>query len=161
MSGSLQGIQRALEQLLRLSASRRVYAAQARMAGVTVSQQAYVLLSRIQVDGPMAMGELARLTHMDPGATARQVAALEAKELVRRYPSPQDGRVSLVEVTAAGTSERERLAGVNNNHMVRVLSGWSERDQKSFARLLGKFVDDLREIGDSVEPAPSQRRNSA
>lgn len=160
MSGSLQGIQRALEQLLRLSASRRVYAAQAKMAGVTVSQQAYVLLSRIQQDGPMAMGELARVSHMDPGATARQVAALEDKGLVQRSPSSQDGRVSLVEVTAAGAGERDRLARVNHNHMVRVLSGWSERDQKSFSRLLGKFVDDLREIGESVEPPGTQRRNS-
>lgn len=150
MSASLQAIQRALEQLLRLSASRRVYNAQASMAGVTVSQQAYVLLSRIQQDGPLAMGELARRTHMDPGATARQVAVLEAKGLVRRSPSPQDGRVSLVETTKSGEQERSRLAGVSNNHMVRVLSGWSERDQQSFARLLGKFVDDLRAIGDSV-----------
>ena len=126
------------------------------MAGVPVSQQAYVLLRRIQQDGPLAMGELARRTHMDPGATARQIAALETKDLVRRYPSPEDGRVSLVEVTSAGEAVRSKLAGVSDQHMVRVLSGWSERDQKSFARLLGKFVDDLRAIGDSVD---AQRRD--
>ena len=147
-SSSLPAIQRGLEALLRLSASRRVYAHQASKADVSISQQAYVLLRRIHQDGPLAMGGLARRTHMDPGATARQIAVLEQKDLVRRYPSPQDGRVSLVEVTPRGEEVRVRLHEVTNDHMVQVLSTWSERDQKSLARLLGKFVDDLRARGD-------------
>lgn len=152
-SGSLTAIQRGLEALLRLSASRRVYAHQASKAEVSISQQAYVLLRRIHQDGPLAMGELARRTHMDPGATARQIAALEGKGLVRRYPSPQDGRVSLVEVTPGGDEVRVRLSAITNDHMVQVLSGWSDRDQKSFARLLGKFVDDLRARGEQQTTA--------
>lgn len=107
------------------------------------------------------MGELARRTHMDPGATARQIAALEHKQLVRRYPSPQDGRVSLVEVTPLGDEVRVRLHEVTNDHMVQVLSTWSERDQKSFARLLGKFVDDLRARGEQQSAAAADEAASA
>src|SRR3954464_6760939 len=91
-----QPIQRHLELLLRMSASRRVYANQADAAGVAMSQPAYVLLRRISQDGPLPMGELARRTHMDAGATARQVGQLERDRLVRRYPNPDDRRVNLV-----------------------------------------------------------------
>jgi DNA-binding MarR family transcriptional regulator len=144
-SGSVQLIQRHLESLLRMSASRRVYANQAEAAGVAMSQPAYVLLRRISLDGPLAMGELARRTHMDAGATARQVGQLERDGLVRRYASPDDGRVNLVVATPAGTRVHQRLAAVLHGRMVDVLARWSEKDRREFARLMGRFVDDLRE----------------
>jgi len=142
---SVQQIQRHLELLLRMSSSRRVYAKQAEAAGVAVSQPAYVLLRRIGRDGPMPMGELARLTHMDPGAAARQVGQLERDGLVRRYPSPDDGRVSLVVVTPYGERVHRRIARVMNSHMVGVLAGWPDRERSEFARLFGRFVEDLRD----------------
>ena len=152
-SGSVQQIQRHLELLLRMSASRRVYANQATAAGVAISQPASVLLRRINQDGPLAMGELARRTHMDPGATARQVGQLERGGLVRRHPSAEDRRVNLVTATAAGARVHRRVASVLHRHMVDVLARWPERDRHEFAQLLGRFVDDLRE---SDHPAAAQ-----
>jgi DNA-binding MarR family transcriptional regulator len=90
------------------------------------------------------MGELARLTHMDPGATARQIGQLEKDGLVRRYPSPDDGRVNLVVLTRRGDAVRGRIASVLDGHLIRVLAGWSEQDQAVFAGLLSRFVDDMR-----------------
>jgi DNA-binding MarR family transcriptional regulator len=127
-----------------MSSSRRVYNKQAEAAGVTISQPAYALLRRIQRDGPLSMGDLARRTHMDPGATARQVGQLERDGLVRRSPSPDDGRVSLVVVTPYGERLQERVARVMNSHMYGVLAGWPERDRQQFAELFGRFVEDLR-----------------
>jgi DNA-binding MarR family transcriptional regulator len=141
---SVQQIQRHLELLLRMSASRRVYANQAAAAGVDMSQPAYVLLRRISQDGPLPMGELARRTHMDAGATARQVGQLERAGLVRRYPSPDDRRVNLVVATPAGLRVHQRIAAVLYGHMTGVLSRWPERDRREFARLMGRFVEDLR-----------------
>jgi DNA-binding MarR family transcriptional regulator len=143
-SESVQQIQRHLELLLRMSSSRRVYAKQAEAADVEIAQPAYVLLRRIRQDGPLAMGELARRTHMDPGATARQVGQLERDGLVRRYPSPDDGRVSLVVVTPRGERVHQRVARVLHSHMVGVLAGWPEPDRRDFARLMARFVEDLR-----------------
>ena len=143
-SDSVQLIQRGLEALLRMSSSRGVYAKQAQAADVGISQPAYVLLKRIQADGPLPMGELARRIHMDPGAAARQVGQLERDGYVRRYASPDDGRVNLVVVTPRGDAARRRIARVLDGHMLNVLGSWSERDRREFARLLGRFVDDLR-----------------
>jgi DNA-binding MarR family transcriptional regulator len=141
---SVQQIQRHLELLLRMSASRRVYANQADAAGVAMSQPAYVLLRRISQDGPLPMGELARRTHMDAGATARQVGQLERDGLVRRYASADDGRVNLVVATPAGLRVHQRVASVLHSHMVEVLARWSDKDRREFANLLGQFVEDLR-----------------
>ena len=48
------------------------------------------------------MGELAAEEQVRPPTVTRVVNTLEARDLVRRTPSPQDGRQSLVELTAAG-----------------------------------------------------------
>src|SRR5581483_7752424 len=64
----LDTVQRALETLFRLNASRKVHARQAAAAGVVVSQPGVTLLRRIDDAGPSSLGELARLTHMDPAA---------------------------------------------------------------------------------------------
>ncbi|MFL6239451.1 MAG: MarR family winged helix-turn-helix transcriptional regulator [Actinomycetes bacterium] len=153
---SVTQIQRHLEQLLRMSASRRVYANQAETAGVVMSQPAYVLLRCISQDGPLPMGELARRAHMDAGATARQVGQLERDGLVRRYASSEDGRVNLVVVTPPGLRVHQRLASVLHGHMVGVLAQWSEKDRQDFAKLMGRFVEDLRESNyPAVEAASS------
>src|SRR4051812_49705450 len=100
-----------------MSASRRVYANQAEAAGVAMSQPAYVLLRRISQDGPLPMGELARLTHMDAGATARQVGQLERDGLVRRFAGPDDGRGNPVVTTPPGVRGPPRVAALLLPHL--------------------------------------------
>jgi DNA-binding MarR family transcriptional regulator len=140
---NVDAIQRALETLLRRNASRRVYARQAAAAGATISQPAYVLLKRIKKAGPLPMGELARLSNMDPGATARQVGQLEREGYVKRSPSPDDGRVSLVSLTPRGDAVRRRVNAVMDQHLNEMLSRWADEDRERFAQLLDKFVEDM------------------
>ena len=142
----LDAVERALERLLRLSASRKVHARQAAAARVSVSQPGLVLLRRLQEEGPMSLGELARMTDMDPGATGRQVRQLEEDGLVAKATSPDDGRVTLVRVTPKGADVRRRLAEVGGRHMEDVLGTWSSRDRVALARLLDRLVHDLRSV---------------
>jgi DNA-binding MarR family transcriptional regulator len=144
--GDLGMIQQALERLLRLSASRRVQAKQAAAAGVTLSQPAVVVLRRIDEAGRASLGELARLAEMDAAATGRQVRALEAEGYVSRRASPEDGRVTIVELTPRGASVLGRIAAVLEGHMVDVLGGWSPSDRHRLAVLLTRLVGDLRSV---------------
>ena len=75
------------------------------------------------------MGELARLTNMDPGATARQVGQLEREGYVKRSPSPDDGRVSLVSLTPRGDAVRRRLTSVMDQHLNETVSETSLSDR--------------------------------
>jgi DNA-binding MarR family transcriptional regulator len=138
------GVERALETLFRLNASRKVHARRAAAAGVVISQPGFVLLRRIQEDGPLSLGELARLTDMDPAATGRQIRQLEQDGLVERGPSSADGRVTYVRVTPEGDDVRRRISEVLDQHMEDVLHEWSKADRADLARLLSRLVDDLR-----------------
>jgi len=137
-------IERALEQFLRLNASRKVHARQLAAAGVRISAAGLALLRRIQEEGPLSLGELARRTEMDPAATGRQIRQLEDEGFVRRVASPEDGRVTVVRVTPAGRQARRRIGEVIGSHMEGVLATWSAGDRAELARLLTRLVDDLR-----------------
>lgn len=142
----LDAVERALERLLRLSASRSVHARRAAAARVEISQPGFVLLRRLQEHGPMSLGELAQATDMDPAATGRQVRQLEAGGLVATSTLPEDRRVTVVRVTARGADVRRRLAEVGGRHMEDVLGAWSSRDRVTLARLLDRLVDDMRSV---------------
>jgi DNA-binding MarR family transcriptional regulator len=142
----LDAVERALERLLRLSASRNVHARRAAAAHVDVSQPGFVLLRRLQEDGPMSLGELAQMTDMDPAAAGRQVRQLEVRGLVATSTLPEDRRVTVVRVTPRGADARRRLAEVGGRHMEDVLGSWPSRDRVALARLLDRLVDDMRAV---------------
>ena len=142
----LDAIERALETLFRLNASRKVHSRLAAAAGVVVTQPGYVLLRRIHEDGPLSLGDLAERTDMDPAATGRQVRQLEADGLVERGPSSADGRVTFVRVTP----RRPRRAaphhrGAGPPHGGRAAGVVAARPA-ALADLLGRLVDDLRTV---------------
>lgn len=146
-----------LGRLFRLGASRKVHARQVAAAGVDVSPPGAALLARVVDDGPITLGDLSTAVDMDPGATSRQVKALEAAGLVERGGRDGDARIRVLRPTAAGRRVRRRLVEVQDRHMADVLAGWSQADRATFARLLDRFVEDLR----SVEYRATDQRRSA
>jgi DNA-binding MarR family transcriptional regulator len=153
-----EAVRRPLVQLFRLGASRKVHARQAAAACAPVSAPGSALLAALVEDGPLSLGELAQEVDMDPGATSRQVKALEAEGLVERGGREGDARVQVLAATAAGRRLRRRLADVQDRHMADVLDGWSAADRELFARLLQRFVDDLRSV--EYRPGPDHRRTA-
>jgi DNA-binding MarR family transcriptional regulator len=141
----LAGIEVALDHLLRLNASRKVHARRAAAVGVVISQPGLLLLRRLDEHGELSMGELARLTAMDPAAAGRQVRQLEQDGLVIRTRGSDDGRVVTVDLTPRGTEVRRRLGAAGDRHMADVLSTWSTEDRAQLSTLLRRFVDGLRE----------------
>lgn len=61
------------------------------------------------LDEPRTMGEIASFLHCDPSNVTGIVDNLEEKGMAERRPSPQDRRVKLIELTAAGRRVRGRL----------------------------------------------------
>lgn len=77
------------------------------------SQQAYALL-HLSREGPSSMVSLAETMQCDASNITGLVDKLEARGLIERRPHPQDRRVKLLVVTAAGDAMhralRERMA---------------------------------------------------
>jgi DNA-binding MarR family transcriptional regulator len=139
-------IERALEQLFRLNASRKVHTRRAAAAGVVISQPGFQLLRRIQEEDGIQIGELARLSEMDPAAAGRQVAQLEEDGMVTRKRATDDGRAVIVRVTPLGADVRRSLSQVAERHMSDVVSGWSANDRRRLAQLLPRLVDGMRNV---------------
>jgi DNA-binding MarR family transcriptional regulator len=145
-SGEVAPVQRALEQLNRLRASRRAHAGLTVATGVDLSQPAYVVLRRVHEYGPITLGELARLAEMDAASTGRQVRRLEELGLIERSSVDGDARVTQVRITPRGAATRDRIAAVLEAHLHDALATWSARDRRELGHLLTRLVDDLRAL---------------
>ena len=138
----LDSVNRTLSRLVRLSSSRSAFARQAAAAGVSLTQPSYALL-RIVIDGGgVAMGELARLAHMDVGLATRQVTRLVEDGLAERWSDPADGRVTRVSTTREGERVAGALQRVRLDHLERALARWSAQDLQQLDALLTRFVTD-------------------
>lgn len=139
---AIDSVQRTLAGLMRVSAGRSTFARQSSAIGATLTQPAYTLLRVLMDSGPIAMGELARLAHMDVGMATRQVNGLVAEGLAMRQPDPADGRVALVLPTPSGERDAAALRDVRTRHLERALAGWSAADLQALDDLLLRFQAD-------------------
>ncbi|WP_255782173.1 MarR family transcriptional regulator [Dactylosporangium sp. AC04546] len=114
-------------------------------AGRGLERPAYVLLSRIAVDGPFRLSTLAADVSLDLSTVSRQVAALEQAGLVRRAQDPSDRRASLVEITELGTEvfteNRDRWIATWQE----LLAGWTPEERQIFAALFTQLNQSLAE----------------
>jgi DNA-binding MarR family transcriptional regulator len=139
---SVDSISATLSRIVRLSVSRSAFARQASAADTELSQPSYILLRVLIDEGPLPIGRLATLAHMDVGMATRRVRALADAGLVTRRGDPGDGRVSVIEATSAGERAAGSLHEVRREHLTRALSGWSAAELQQFERLLTKFLED-------------------
>jgi DNA-binding MarR family transcriptional regulator len=94
---------------------------------------------------------------MDTAAASRQVKVLEADGFIQRDVAPDDGRVSVLQLTRAGRAVYRRIVSVREAYMSEVLARWSAADRHALTTLVDRLVDDLS----NVRFAPSGRRKSA
>jgi DNA-binding MarR family transcriptional regulator len=142
---SVDSISATLARIVRLSVSRSAFARQASAADTELSQPSYILLRVLIDEGPLPMGRLASMAHMDVGMTTRRVQALADAGLVTRRTDPGDGRVSVIVPTVRGERAAGALHEVRRDHLARALSGWSAAELAQFDRLLSKFLDDTKQ----------------
>jgi DNA-binding MarR family transcriptional regulator len=139
---SVDSISATLARIVRLSVSRSAFARQASAADTELSQPSYILLRVLIDQGPLPIGRLASMAHMDVGMATRRVQALADAGLVTRRTDPSDGRVSVIETTADGEHAAGALHEVRRDHLARALSDWSATELQQFDRLLTKFLED-------------------
>jgi DNA-binding MarR family transcriptional regulator len=122
------------------------------------------LLFQVLRDGPLRASELAETSQADPSTVSRQVATLVSRGLLERRADSHDGRASLLHATADGVALKERLTGSRNSHFSQLLSDWSEDDQRRFAALLARFVDDFARYRETwladIASIPSEPRRA-
>lgn len=133
-------------------------AEQTRLGGVgqarnSMDRAAYLLLNRLDLEGPMGVKALAGGMGIDSSTVTRQVAPLVDSGLVKRTSHPEDGRAVVLALSARGLARLEEVRSSRRELMARVTEGWSEEERESFTALLTRFNLSLSELMAAVAEA--------
>ncbi|MFD9502591.1 MarR family winged helix-turn-helix transcriptional regulator [Streptomyces sp. NPDC060035] len=119
-----------------------------------LERSAYILLSRLRVQGPMSIGELSDAFGLDASTLNRQTAAVMHTGLAERIPDPAGGMARKFRITDKGArlldEERERTV----RSLGRVMADWPEQDIAAFAAYLKRFNTGIERLGGRPWPRP-------
>ncbi|MEV6792425.1 MarR family transcriptional regulator [Streptomyces sp. NPDC051320] len=119
-------------------------AEQTRLGGVgqvrnSMDRAAYLLLNRLDREGPMGVKALAASMGIDSSTVTRQVAPLVDTGLVKRTSHPEDGRAVVLQLSPRGEARLEEVRSSRRELMAQVTDGWTDEDRDSFCSLLTRF----------------------
>ncbi|MFF1903896.1 MarR family winged helix-turn-helix transcriptional regulator [Kitasatospora sp. NPDC058218] len=117
-----------------------------------LERSAYLLLSRIEAQGPMSIGQLAEAFQLDASTVNRQAAAMLRAGVVERIPDPDGGVARKFAITVVGgealTEDRRR----HQEGLDRVLKGWSEAEVAGLATALTRLNRSIEDLQGVVWP---------
>ncbi|MFB4423862.1 MarR family winged helix-turn-helix transcriptional regulator [Streptomyces sp. QL37] len=125
-----------------------------RHANALLERSAYILLSRIRVQGPMTIGELSDAFGLDSSTLNRQTAAATRAGLTERIADPEGGMARKFRITDKGA----RLLDEERDRVVRaldqVMNDWPDEDIAAYATYLKRFNTGIERISKRPWPRP-------
>ncbi|MGV9680805.1 MarR family winged helix-turn-helix transcriptional regulator [Nocardia sp. NPDC003482] len=125
-----------------------------RSDGTRLERSAYILLSRLAMEGPMSIGQLSEAFGLDASTLNRQTAALLRAELVERIPDPDGGMARKFRITPTGEHRLETERAANIEGLQRVMADWPPDDVAAFANYLKRLNTDIERFGGQPWPRP-------
>ncbi|HET9168379.1 MAG TPA: MarR family transcriptional regulator [Actinospica sp.] len=119
-----------------------------------LERSAYILLSRLRVQGPMSIGELSEAFDLDYSTLNRQTAALLRDGLAERIPDPVGGIARKFRLTEQGAERLELARAEIVSGLDQVLGSWSPEDLETFAGYLKRFNVDIERLSGRPWPRP-------
>ncbi|MGW8379351.1 MarR family transcriptional regulator [Streptomyces sp. ODS28] len=119
-----------------------------------LERSAYVLLSRIRVQGPMSIGELSDAFGLDASTLNRQTAAAMRSGLVERIADPDGGMARKFRITDKGAQALDHERDSTVRALDQVLADWSDEDIAAFAGFLRRFNTDIERLDGRPWPRP-------
>ncbi len=107
------------------------------------AQEISILTVLAHLPEPERMKPLAEKLGRDATTVSRQISGLEEGRLVRRSPSPEDGRSMVVTITPKGAKLVERTIPLTLALRRRAMSGISKADSEALARALSQMITNL------------------
>ncbi|WP_367044589.1 MarR family transcriptional regulator [Streptomyces sp. Je 1-332] len=133
-------------------------AEQTRLGGVgqvrnSMDRAAYLLLNRLDKEGPMGVKALAASMGIDSSTVTRQVAPLVDTGLVKRTSHPEDGRAVVLQLSPRGEARLNEVRSSRRDLMAELTGDWSPEERESFCTLLTRFNSALS-ARQASQPAP-------
>lgn len=101
-----------------------------------LERSAYILLSRLEGQGPMTVNELSDAFLLDTSTIHRQVTVLLKEGLLERFPDPGGRMVRKLRMTEDGQKALERHRSVACQTLDDLLTDWPEEDVMTFVDYL-------------------------
>ncbi|MFI1097138.1 MarR family winged helix-turn-helix transcriptional regulator [Streptomyces sp. NPDC020917] len=119
-------------------------AEQTRLGGVgkarnSMDRAAYLLLNRLDREGPMGVKALAEAMGIDSSTVTRQVAPLVDTGLVKRTSHPEDGRAVVLALSPRGRGRLDEVRDSRRRLMAQVTDDWTPQEREVFTDLLFRF----------------------
>ncbi|WP_431042530.1 MarR family winged helix-turn-helix transcriptional regulator [Streptomyces sp. P1-3] len=136
-------------------------AEQTRLGGIgqarnSMDRAAYLLLNRLDQEGPMGVKALAAGMGIDSSTVTRQVAPLVDSGMVKRTSHPEDGRAVVLQLSPRGRARLEEVRSSRRALMAVVTEEWTAEERDAFCDLLTRFNTALSDVHNSlVQPAPA------
>lgn len=115
---------------------------------VTVAQ--CVVLQTL-LEGTWDASTLASHARVTKGAMTRLLDGLESRGFVERHQDPDDGRRWLIELTATGTKEAKRLAGMTENAVALIMSRMPKDMHKPALAMIAELRKAAEEVRDQID----------
>lgn len=119
------------------------------IAGHGVSAEQAHILAVLWVTGPITMGQLQRQVALSSGTLTGAIDRMAAQGMVRRAPSPDDHRATVIEPRVAA-KKRAQIEATIDDTEARLWSGLSAAERKELLRLMNKAIA-------ALEPAAAAR----
>jgi DNA-binding MarR family transcriptional regulator len=121
-----------------------------------------VVLARLDDSGPARISVLAAASGVSQPSMTELVGRLEREGLVTRFSDPEDGRVTLVHITASGRAQLSRLQTSVRDRVIELLKALSAEDQATLSlamRVAAPLIGQLTQVAER-NPHPSADRPS-
>lgn len=113
------------------------------MAGLTLERALFPLLVTIERRGPIGVVELADGVGRDYTTVSRQVARLEALELVERRSGSADKRVREAVITPRGKEATDAVDVAREKMALTLFRDWPREDFDELIRLMRMLADGM------------------
>ena len=116
-----------------------------------LTRETAAFLLHLAEAGPMTLTELSRHLDRAPSTLSEMVDHLEAKDLIRREPDPDDRRRALIWLTAHGREVQAReMYALDRDHLRRAADRLAPDRRALLADALGDLITALK----TEKPAP-------
>ncbi|MDH5162469.1 MarR family transcriptional regulator [Heyndrickxia sp. FSL W8-0496] len=117
---------------------RAVYLEQNKKIG-NIDRALYLLLRKLDEDGPANSKSIAKTFHLDISTVSRQTTTLESLGFIQRFSDPNDKRVSLFQITDEGRQALLEDIEKRLDKYTNMLDTWSILECETFKELLTRM----------------------
>lgn len=116
--------------------------------GEGIDRSVYLLMSRIDGQGPMSIGELSTVFRLDASTLQRQTTVAVREGFLERILDPAGNVARKFSLTELGKTRLRQVREHSVSSLDRILADWPDAEVNKFAELMHRFnlsIEDYRE----------------